>query len=194
MKRANRFLITGGGGWLGRGLLNALTRGIPECPPLSTPFPDVSIKAFLVPEEVDAVTAMFPHIEVVVGDLTKDDDCNEFLRGEEGSTLCHLAGIIHPKWRVRDFFDVNTEGGKNIIRSAINNKIRRAVIMSSNSPIGCNPGPHHLFDEDSPFNPYMAYGKSKFLLESYIESIKTEIETVVIRAPWFWAVSATAAT
>ena len=186
MKRENRFLITGAGGWLGRGLLNALTRGIPECPRLSTPFPDTSIKALVTPEEVDTLTGMFPNIDIVVGDLTKDEDCNKFLGGEEGSILFHLAGIIHPKWRVRDFFDVNTEGGKNLIRSAINNKIRRVVIMSSNSPVGCNPGPQHLFDEDSPFNPYMAYGKSKFLLELYVGSIKTEIETVVVRAPWFY--------
>ncbi|GHS85070.1 hypothetical protein FACS1894103_6330 [Campylobacterota bacterium] len=62
------------------------------------------------------------------------------------------------------------------------------VIMSSNSPIGCNPYPDHLFDEESPYNPYMGYGYSKMLMEHEINrrAQSGKLETVIIRAPWFY--------
>jgi len=60
--------------------------------------------------------------------------------------------------------------------------------MSSNSPLGCNPHPDHLFDEDSPYNPYMSYGRSKMLMEQYVKNEQEAggLEVVIIRAPWFY--------
>ena len=39
------------------------------------------------------------------------------------------------------------------------------MVVLSNSPCGCNPDDEHLFDENSPYNPYMNYGKSKMEME-----------------------------
>ena len=60
--------------------------------------------------------------------------------------------------------------------------------MSSNSPLGCNPFPDHLFDEQSPYHPYMNYGRSKYLMEQHIREVQQArmLETVIIRAPWFY--------
>jgi nucleoside-diphosphate-sugar epimerase len=60
------------------------------------------------------------------------------------------------------------------------------VVVSSNSPCGCNPHPDHLFDELSPYHPYMNYGRSKMAMELAIKPRSDRIETVVIRAPWFY--------
>jgi nucleoside-diphosphate-sugar epimerase len=48
-----------------------------------------------------------------------------------------------------------------------------------------------MFDETSPYNPYMHYGKSKKLAEDLVNkagqnSKAGEIETVIIRPPWFY--------
>ena len=98
-----------------------------------------------------------------------------------------MAGIIHHN-KVSEFYDVNLNGTKNILTSAKENNIRRAVVVSSNSPIGCNPHVDHLFDESSPYNPYMNYGKSKMKMEKMVreEFFNSSLETVLIRAPWFY--------
>ena len=65
---------------------------------------------------------------------------------------------------------------------------RRAIVVSSNSPIGTNPTREHRFDEDSPFDPYMEYGRSKVRMEQAVAEIQARgrLETVVIRPPWFY--------
>ena len=44
------------------------------------------------------------------------------------------------------------------------------------------------FDEDSPFNPYMAYGRSKLEAEQLVQRSfdRGDLATVVIRPPWFY--------
>ncbi|MDB1122424.1 NAD-dependent epimerase/dehydratase family protein [Vibrio algarum] len=99
----------------------------------------------------------------------------------------HTAGIIHPD-KVKDFFTINVEGTKNLLNEAERADIKRAVVVSSNSPIGCNPTHEHVFTESSPFNPYMNYGLSKKLMEEEVLKVqaKGKLETVRIRAPWFY--------
>ena len=77
---------------------------------------------------------------------------------------------------------------KNILAAAERSGVRRAVIMSSNSPLGCNPHPDHLFDERSPYHPYMNYGRSKMMMEQAVQSFSdgSNMEIVIIRAPWFY--------
>jgi len=101
--------------------------------------------------------------------------------------LFHSAGIIHPR-RVAELYQVNVEGTKYLLEAAEQAGVRRAVVVSSNSPIGCNPSRDHLFDEDSPYNPYMNYGRSKMLMEQAVKGIQLggKLETVLIRAPWFY--------
>ncbi|MGB0583374.1 MAG: NAD-dependent epimerase/dehydratase family protein, partial [Limisphaerales bacterium] len=43
-------------------------------------------------------------------------------------------------------------------------------------------------DEDSPYHPYMNYGRSKMEMEKVVHGFqeKEKIETVIIRAPWFY--------
>jgi nucleoside-diphosphate-sugar epimerase len=183
-----QILITGAAGWVGRAFLSALhghqTDG--RCEVAGSPAPRIRA---LVQSETDAlaVRRISDDVEIVIGDLRHQEHTTRFCDGAQGALLFHLAGVIHPR-RVREFYEVNVAGTRNLLSAASEARVRRAVVMSSNSPNGCNPEPCHLFDEKSPYNPYMHYGRSKMQMEQYAREVQARgrLETVVIRAPWFY--------
>ncbi len=184
----DRILVTGALGWLGTGLLHSLLEGIPECHVLREHQSDLKIRALILPEtNAGGLTALSDRIEVVTGDIGRPEDCARFCEGAEGAILLHTAGVIHPR-RTSEFYAVNARGTGNLLGAAVAANIKRAVVMSSNSPCGCNPHPDHLFDEQSAYNPYMGYGRSKMLMEKEVRKRHQEggIETVIIRSPWFY--------
>lgn len=184
----NLVLVTGALGWLGISLVKALVNGLPDCQPLSQPQPHLKIRCLILPgQDSSVLKQLSERIEVVTGDLRHREDCDRFCQEAKGAILFHTAGIIHPK-RVVEFYQVNLEGTKNLLDAAIHSGVKRAVVVSSNSPCGCNPHPDHLFDEESPYNPYMNYGRSKMLMELAVKQRQQagKIETVIIRAPWFY--------
>src|SRR5689334_5928228 len=179
-------LITGAAGWLGSRLVESLVRGLPEHDLLKTPSPDIRIRCLLLPgQDAAPLQKLSERIEIVTGDIRNADDCAKLCADAKGAVLFHTAGIIHPK-RVADFYAINLEGTKHLLDAAIKSGVRRAVIVSSNSPCGCNPHPDHLFDELSPFRPYMNYGRSKMLMEQAVHEFQKGLETVIIRPPWFY--------
>jgi nucleoside-diphosphate-sugar epimerase len=179
-------LVTGAAGWLGSRLVESLLRGLPEHDELKTPPANLRIRVLLLPGQDGApLQKLSDRIEVVTGDIRNPKDCEKFCADAKDAILFHTAGIIHPK-RVREFYDINRDGTTNLLDAAIAAGLKRAVVVSSNSPCGCNPHPDHLFDERSPFNPYMHYGRSKMEMELAIRERATKLETVIIRAPWFY--------
>ena len=179
-------LITGAAGWLGSRLVESLMRGLPEHDELKTPATGLRIRVLLLPgQDATPLKKLSDRIEVVTGDIRNPGDGVKFCADAKGAILFHAAGIIHPK-KVGEFYAVNRDGTTNLLDAAVKSGVRRAVIVSSNSPCGCNPHPDHLFDELSPFNPYMNYGRSKMEMELAVRERANKIETVLIRAPWFY--------
>jgi nucleoside-diphosphate-sugar epimerase len=180
-------LMTGAGGWLGRAVLHALVHGLPESPRVGAAQPGLRIRALVLPGEEAAVREIGGDVEIVSGDLRDPLAGTRLCVGARGAVLLHLAGIIHPA-KVRDFYDVNLRGTLNALCAAVEAGVRRAVVMSSNSPLGCNPHPDHVFDEDSPYHPYLNYGRSKMQMEQRVAEFQAagRLETVLIRAPWFY--------
>jgi nucleoside-diphosphate-sugar epimerase len=179
-------LVTGAAGWLGSRLVESLVRGLPEHDELKSPAADLRIRVMLLPgQDAAPLKKISDHIEVVTGDIRNAADCARFCADANGAILFHTAGIIHPR-KVSEFFAVNRDGTTNLLDAVITSGVKRAVIVSSNSPCGCNPHPDHLFDELSPFNPYMNYGRSKMEMELAVRERADKIETVLIRAPWFY--------
>ncbi len=179
-------LVTGAAGWLGSRLVETLVRGLPEHDELKTPAAELRIRVLLLPGQDSApLKKLSDRVEVVTGDIRNRTDCAKFCADAKDAILFHTAGIIHPK-RVREFYEINRDGTINLLDAAIQSGVKRAVIVSSNSPCGCNPHPGHLFDELSPFNPYMNYGRSKMEMELAVRERDDKIETVLIRAPWFY--------
>ncbi len=185
---SDSILVTGGLGWLGSRLVEVLVHGLPEDRTLVEPRTGGRIRCLVLPgQNPSPLRAMSDRIEVLEGDVRDRTSCARFCEGAKGGLLFHTAGVIHPK-RVTEFYEVNVTGSANLLEAAIQAGIKRAVVVSSNSPCGCNPHPDHLFDELSPYRPYLNYGRSKMAMELLVKDrFKSgAIETVIMRPPWFY--------
>jgi nucleoside-diphosphate-sugar epimerase len=181
-------LLTGAPGWLGTTMAAALTQGLANVPALATPVAE-RLRCLVRPaDDTTELLALSERIDLAMGDLTDPDSLKEFCRGAEGATLFHAAGLIHPALRTRDFERINVDGTRALLAAAEEAGVRRVVVVSSNSPLGCNPTPDHVFDETSPANPYMGYGRSKARMEAHVHEVQARgrLETVLIRPPWFY--------
>jgi nucleoside-diphosphate-sugar epimerase len=184
----NLALVTGAAGWLGSRLVGALVYGLSECDWLPRANPRLQVRCFVLPgEDAALIEELGDRVEIVRGDITRAEDCAKLCEDAAGAVLFHVAGIIHPRRRA-EFYQVNVDGTRNVLEAAIAAGVRRAVVVSSNSPCGTNAHPDHVFDEASPYRPYMHYGRSKMRMEQAVAGYNQagKIEAVIIRAPWFY--------
>lgn len=184
---AQTFYLTGSAGWLGKRVLLALTKGMD--------FPQKAVGqgghrvVALARNEDEAATLRALGAEPRLGSLEDAASLAAFLKGAEGAKLLHMAGLIHPRLFTRDFARTNTQGTHNLLLAAATSGVGRMVVMSSNSPIGCNPTPSHVFTEESPYHPYMGYGRSKMRMEQDLRStmgLPGYPAITIVRAPWFY--------
>lgn len=185
----SRVYITGGTGWLGRQLCKTLTQGDKQVLGNFQPG-EYQIQALVLPGETKLVEkeSIFSGVNFVEGDVRKSESVEKLFENHTGNgLLVHIAGIIHPN-KVKDFYDINVEGTRNVVEAAQKAGISKYVIISSNSPIGCNKDNQSLFNEQAAYNPYMGYGKSKMKMELYLkEKIdKDNLDITIIRPPWFY--------
>jgi nucleoside-diphosphate-sugar epimerase len=170
-------LVTGANGWLGSRLVELL---LPEIAA------GLRIRCLIFPgQDPSSLKKVSDWIDIISGDIRNPADCEKFSSNAKGAILFHAAGMIHPR-HVREFYEINRDGTANLLDAAIRAGVKRAVVVSSNSPCGCNPHPDHLFDELSPYHPYFNYGRSKMEMELAVKERGHKIETVIIRAPWFY--------
>lgn len=179
-------LVTGGTGWLGSRLVEALVNGLPEVPSLAAGRFARTVRCLVAPGQ-DTRRIALPGVTFVHGDLNDAAALARFVDDAAGATLFHCAGVIHPR-RPSEFLEVNARGTERLLEHATSARLRRLVHVSSNSPFGANPSPTAVFDESAPYHPYMGYGRSKMIGEQAVLAAghRGAIETVVIRAPWFY--------
>ncbi|WP_352917415.1 NAD(P)-dependent oxidoreductase [Mesorhizobium sp. M1348] len=91
-------------------------------------------------------------MEIVTCDIRDMETVRAFVAGAQGAALIPMAGVIHPK-TVAQFEAISTQGTINLLTAAQKVGVRRAIVTSSNSPIGCSPCPDHRFAEESPYTP-----------------------------------------
>ncbi len=141
-------IVTGAAGWLGQNLVRALA-------------PKRDRVRCLVRDHDDAsmLSVIGPSIEPVVGDVRDPASLDALFDGVGPATVFHAAGVIHPEGKLRTLFDVNVGGTQLTLDRARRAGAVRFVHVSSNSPFGANDAPTDRFTEESPFNPYMAYGQ-----------------------------------
>lgn len=181
-------LVTGAPGWIGTRLVQALLDGGSDAFSTSEPANSRRIRCLVLPNVDTSVLGQSDRMEIVRGDLCDPDAVRDFCRGAEGATLFHCAGVIHPTRFVREYLEVNVHGTQHLLQAAETVGIRRAIFLSSNSPVGMNPQRDHRFDETSHCNPYMGYGRSKMLMEQAIHEAQSRgrLETVILRPTWFY--------
>ena len=182
-------IVTGTPGWLGTRFVEALVGGMEGADATTLCGPATAVRCLVLPDvDAGALAALDPRVIVHRGDLGDSASLRELMRGAEGATVVHIAGLIHPARFTRDFERVNVDGTRNLLDAAERAGVRRIVVVSSNSPIGCNPRPDHVFDETSPYHPYMGYGRSKARMEELVRALQARgtVETVLIRPPWFY--------
>src|SRR5258708_5667210 len=131
-------LVTGATGWLGRNLVEALAHGPGDgwASGRLRPRPDLTIRCLVPPgqdREAATLAAIAGRVEIVPGDVRRPDDCRRFCAGGRGAVLFHAAGLIHPR-RVEEFEAVNVRGTIHLLDAAAGEGVRRAVVVSSNSP------------------------------------------------------------
>ena len=170
-------LVTGAAGWLGRNLVQGLVE-----------LKAARVRGLLLPHDDEAaLRKIHSGVEILRGDVTSAEDCRALCDNAAGGILFHCAGMIHPR-RISEFYSVNVDGTRNILNAAALAGVSRAVVVSSNSPFGTNPHPDHVFDEESPYHPYMNYGRSKMLMERAAMELcrRGDLEVVLARVPWFY--------
>jgi len=182
----SNYIVTGATGWLGRRVVRALTSGNTEMGVASGR--GNRLRVLVAPGEDTGDLAELG-VDILIGDIRESNTTNQLVRGFEGATLLHLAGVIHPKHGTKEFTEVNVNGTRNLIDAAGAAGLHRAVVMSSNSPIGASRSPFEVFDEASAYNPYMGYGRSKQAMEELLRArfvTNKPPKLTIIRAPWFY--------
>lgn len=167
-----KILVTGVPGWLGTRLVEILSENGRDVRCLVLNGQDVSVLKKL-------------GVEIFFGDIRDKSSLKDPLKGVE--TIFHCAGIIHPR-RVKDFYQINRDGTRNLLSAAVEVNAKRFIYISSNSPAGTNKDRNKLLTEKDIDNPYKHYGKSKHQAEQLVKRFQAagKIETVIIRPCWYY--------
>ena len=170
---ADRILLTGATGFIGRILAGELQRS--------------GFTARCAVRDLSVATGLCPEL-VEVGEVGGATDWGCAVEGID--VVIHLVARAHILKEmstdpVEAFNAVNLEGTRRLAETAAAKGVKRLVYVSS---IGVN-GDHTLsretFSEESPAMPYNAYAASKYAAEKALNDIaaRTGLEVVILRPP-----------
>jgi nucleoside-diphosphate-sugar epimerase len=172
-------VVTGAAGWLGQNLVRALAGDAGRR----------RIRCLVrTADDAALLEVVSPRIEALAGDVRDPSVIDALFDGVGRASVFHAAAVIHPARFVRELFDVNVGGTQLVLDRARRVGAPRFVHVSSNSPFGANASTYDVFDEDSPYAPYMSYGQSKLEAEQLVRrsSERGDMPTVIVRPPWFY--------
>jgi UDP-glucose 4-epimerase len=158
-----RCLVTGGAGFIGSNLVDALlARGdqVTVVDNLSTG------------RRVNLEGALAAGAELVELDIREGEALSRLASDKRPERIFHLAAQIDVRKSLADpFFDagVNVGGTANVLEAARASDCARVVSISTGGAIyGEGEGQQLPLPEDSPIAPLSAYGQSKFAAEGYL--------------------------
>ena len=161
-----RILITGASGFIGSFIVEeALNRGFETWAAVRKS----SSKAFLQDERIHFIEL----------NLSSEAELKQQLKDIQFDYVVHAAGVtkcLHKE----DFFRINTEGTKNLVRALLDLQmpLKRFVYISSLSIMGAirEEQPYKEIREQDKAKPNTAYGKSKLEAEQWLVSLNKELE------------------
>ena len=164
-------LITGGTGFIGSRLaLSYLKKGFKVC---------ILGQENTEAEKENSKLIKDNGAEVILASVLDKDIINQITINKD--YIFHFAAAQH-EMNIPDqkFWDVNIEGTKNIISSAISSGVKRFIHGSTIGVYGSLQGE---INEESPTNPNNIYEQTKLEAEKLVLSNVSKIPTVVIRIP-----------
>lgn len=169
-----KVLVTGAPGWLGTRLVEMLREREKE------------VKCLVLLEANDTYLKELG-TQIFKGDLTNPETLKGLCDGIK--TVFHCAGIIHPN-RVRELYEINASGTKNILEEAVKSGVERFIHVSSNSVGGVNLSRDKLMTESDSPRPYKHYGLSKYKAEEFVNQAFKEgkIKSTIVRPCWFYGI------
>ncbi len=158
-----KILVTGGTGFLGKRLVQELTRK----------GHDVFVFSRSRPEDLPGSVGNFN------GDIRKKDELSKAFEGIDA--VYHLAVCLNEA--DHDMWDINVKGTQNVVDLCKIHNVRHLIYMGSSGVLGETKEPSR---EDMKYNPKTRYEKSKMKSEMLIKSSGvpyTIIRTTIIIGP-----------
>lgn len=160
-----KILITGASGFIGSFIVEeALKQGFETWAAIRKS----SSKAFLKDERIHFIEL----------NLSSEEQLHEQLKNHQFDYVVHAAGVtkcLHPE----DFFRINTEGTKNLVRALLDLQmpLKRFVYISSLSIMGAirEEQPYREIRERDKAQPNTAYGKSKLEAEQWLDATNRQL-------------------
>ena len=159
--------VTGGTGFLGVHLVQALTRAGAQVSVLARPRSDRSRLELSNPRWVN-------------GDLSSIEALAELARRTDA--LVHVAGLTHAATR-STYDEVNVEGTRRAIQAAAKEAVKTFIFISSQAAAGPTPPGASPRRETDPPAPRSNYGKSKWAAEGVVEQEGSGLKSTVILSP-----------
>ena len=168
---AMRCVVTGGCGFIGSHIVDALIRD--GC--------DVVVLDDLSTGNREYLN---PAAALVEGSVA---DAEVVRSATEGATwVFHLAALARVQQSVDDpigTHNINVNGTLNVLQAARENGLERVIVSSSSSVYGDQPT--HLMTEDLPANPMSPYGLHKLIGEQYADLFATLFGVQVVSLRYF---------
>ena len=166
-----KILVTGASGFIGSFIVEeALKRGFETWAAVRKS----SSRAFLQDARIHFIELNF----------ASEEQLKDQLRDHLFDYVVHAAGVtkcLHKE----DFFRINTEGTKNLVRAlmALKMPLRRFVYISSLSIMGAirEEQPYTEIRESDEAKPNTAYGLSKLEAEQWLDTVSEKFPYVILR-------------
>ena len=166
-----KILVTGASGFIGSFIVEeALKRGFETWAAIRKS----SSRTFLQDARIHFIELNF----------ASEEQLKDQLRDHQFDYVVHAAGVtkcLHKE----DFFRINTEGTKNLVRAlmALKMPLRRFVYISSLSIMGAirEEQPYTEIRESDEAKPNTAYGLSKLEAEQWLDTVSEKFPYVILR-------------
>ena len=156
-----RFLITGGAGFLGINLVRHLRKRGHDVTSLDLePFDYEDVK---------------DEIRIVTGDIRNRADVDLAMTGAK--IVVHTAAAL-PLYKKEDIYSTDIDGTRNVLASAIDHGVLRAIHVSSTAVYGIPD--HHPLVESDPMQGVGPYGEAKVKAEEMCHEFREKGLTVPI--------------